>query len=399
MRGRGHLVAAALWIALVAFNLRPAVTGIGPVLPDIKSSLHLSGAEAALLTTLPLLCFGLVGPGGPILARRLGIELVLWLALLGITGGLVLRSVGGEATLYLGTALAGSSIALGNVLLPALVKRDFAERPGLATGTYTMVLGGSAGLSAGITVPLAHALGLGWRGGLALWAVPAGLALLAWTPRLRGHTLPDASEEVGDLGALLRDRLAWAVAIYFGVQSLLFYASISWLPTLYRDLGYTKTEAGVIVSVLTFVGLPAGLIVPTLAARSHDQRVWAVVTTLLAAVGLAGFVFVPTAAPYVWALVLGSGLGATFPLVLTLVVLRTRSQLDTGHLSALAQSVGYGLAALGPLAVGALHDATDSWKPAFGFLLALTVVQLWACLGAAKPGYVRSTSAGAARGA
>jgi CP family cyanate transporter-like MFS transporter len=399
VKGRGHLVAAALWIALVALNLRPAVTGVGPVLPDIRASLHLSGVEASLLTTLPLLCFGLLGPTGPAFARKLGIELVLFLALAGITGGLVLRSAGGEAPLYAGTALAGSAIALGNVLLPPIVKRDFAGHPGLATGTYTMVLGGAAALSAGLTVPLGHALGLGWRGELAIWAVPAGLALIAWAPRLRGHTLPDASEAVGDLRSLLRDRIAWAVAIYFGVQSMLFYASISWLPTLYRDHGYTETEAGLIVSVLTLIGLPAGLIVPTLAARAHDQRLWAVATTALAAVGLAGFVFAPTAAPYVWAVVLGTGLGATFPLVLTLIVLRTQSQLDTGHLSALAQSVGYGLAALGPLAVGALHDATGSWEPAFGFLLALTVIQLWSCLRAARPGYVRSTSAGVARGA
>jgi CP family cyanate transporter-like MFS transporter len=396
---RGQLIAAALWIALVAFNLRPAVTGVGPVLPDIRSALGLSGVEASLLTTLPLLCFGLIGPAGPFLARKLGIELVLFFALVGITGGLALRSAGSEEPLYAGTAIIGSAIALGNVLLPTLVKRDFAEHPGLATGTYTMVLGGSAAISAGLTVPIAHALGGGWQLALAIWAVPAALALLTWAPRLRGHTLPDASAEVGDLRSLLRDRIAWSVAIYFGVQSMLFYASISWLPTLYRDHGYTETEAGVIVSVLTVIGLPAGLIVPTLAARAHDQRLWAVATTALAAVGLAGFAFAPTAAPYVWAVVLGTGLGATFPLVLTLIVLRTRSQLDTGHLSALAQSVGYGLAALGPLAVGALHDATGSWEPAFGFLLALTVIQLWSCLGAARPGYVRSTSAGVARGA
>jgi CP family cyanate transporter-like MFS transporter len=196
---------------------------------------------------------------------------------------------------------------------------------------------------------------------------------------------------VGDLGQLLRDRLAWAVTVYMGVQSLLYYACISWLPTLYRDLGYTKTEAGLIASVLTLVGLPAGLLVPTLAARRRDQRAWAVGTTVWTAVGLAGFVFAPSAAPYVWALIAGSGLGATFPLVLTLIVLRTQTEVDTAHLSALAQSVGYGIAALGPLLVGAVHDASGSWKLAFGLLLALTFPQLVACLGAARRGYVRSS--------
>lgn len=386
---RGRMVAAALWIALVAFNLRPAVTGVGPVLPDVKAALGLSGVEASLLTTLPLLCFGLLGPSAPGFARRLGIEPTLGIALGGIAAGIVLRSGPNLATLYLGTALAGCCISVCNVLLPAVVKRDFDEHPGTATGVYTMVLGGSAALSAGVTVPIGHAVGHGWRGSLGFWAVPAALAFLVWLPRLRGHTLPPRTEATGVLRALFRDRLAWALSFYMGIQSAIFYATTAWLPTLYQSRGYSKTDAGLILSVLTFVGLPTGILVPTLAARRADQRLWAVATSVWTTLGFVGLVFWPTTVPYVWAVIVGSGLGATFPLVLTLVVLRSRTAEDTGGLSAMVQGVGYAIASLGPLVVGALHDATGSWRIAFLLLLALTIPQGLAGIVSGRARYVR----------
>lgn len=368
------------------------MTGVGPVLPDVKAALGLNGVEASLLTTLPLLCFGLLGPAGPTLARRLGIELTLGIALGGIVLGIVLRSGPDLATLYLGTALAGCSISVCNVLLPAVVKRDFADHPGTATGVYTMVLGGTAALSAGVTVPIGRAIGHGWRGSLGFWAVPAVLAFVAWLPRLRGHTLPPKTAGSGSLRLLLRDRLAWALSLYMGVQSLLFYATTAWLPTLYQEHGYSKTSAGVILSVLTVVGLPVGIVVPMLAARRRDQRGWAAGTAIWTAIGFAGLTFAPTTMPYLWAVIVGSGIGATFPLVLTLVVLRSRTPEDTGGLSALSQGVGYAIAALGPLVVGAIHDATGSWKVAFLLLLCLTVPELWFGLISGKPRYVRSVA-------
>lgn len=376
----------------MAFNLRPAVTGVGPVLPDVKAALGLNGVEASLLTTLPLLCFGFLGPLGPTLARRLGMELTLGIALGGIALGILLRSGPDLATLYLGTLVVGSSISVCNVLLPAVVKRDFADHPGTATGVYTMVLGGTAALSAGVTVPIGHALGHGWRGALGFWVVPAVVAFVVWLPRLRGHTLPPRTDASGALRLMLRDRVAWALSLYMGVQSLLFYATTAWLPTLYQDHGYSKTKAGVILSVLTVVGLPAGIVVPTLAARRRDQRLWVAVAAIWTAIGFAGLAFAPTTMPYLWAVIVGSGLGSTFPLVLTLVVLRSRTPEDTGGLSALSQGVGYAIAALGPLVVGAVHDATGSWRVAFALLLGLTVPELWFGLISGKARYVRSVT-------
>jgi CP family cyanate transporter-like MFS transporter len=285
------------------------------------------------------------------------------------------------------------------VLLPAVVKRDFADHPGTATGVYTMVLGGSAALSAGVTVPIGRAIGHGWRGSLGFWAIPAAVAFLVWLPRLRGHTLPPRTESSGVLRDLFRDRLAWALSLYMGIQSAVFYATTAWLPTLYQSHGYSKTDAGLILSVLTFVGLPTGILVPTLAARRVDQRIWAAATSAWTTLGFVGLVFWPTTVPYLWAAIVGTGLGATFPLVLTLVVLRARTSEDTGGLSAMVQGVGYGIAALGPLVVGALHDATGSWRVAFLLLLALTVPQLVVGVLSGRARYVRSASTAPLRGA
>jgi MFS transporter, CP family, cyanate transporter len=386
-RVTGALTVAGL--GLLAFNLRAAITSVGPVLTDVRAGLGLSGAEVAVLTMVPVLCFGLVSPAAPLLARRLGIEWSLGLALVGLVAGLAVRVLGGPAVLYLGTVLAGGSIAVANVLLPALVKRDFPDRPGLATGLYFTALGASAAVAAGVTVPLEHAIGHGWRGALGVWAAVAALAAVVWLPQLRGHTPPDEPPPRGAVVALLRDARAWQVTLFMGLQSLLFYSTVSWFATLYRDHGWTKTDAGVLLAVLTSAGIPAGLVAPVLAARRPDQRAWAVGSTAVIAAGFTGVVVAPTAAPYVWAVLLGIGLNTVFPIVLTLVVLRSRTAADAARLSAMAQSVGYSLAAFGPLLVGALHDLTSSWRTSFALLLGVSLLQLVFAERSGRAGYVR----------
>ncbi|HEY1365704.1 MAG TPA: MFS transporter [Gaiellaceae bacterium] len=383
-------VLAVLGIGLVALNLRPAITSVGPVLDEIRDGLHLSGTEAALLTTAPVLCFGLLGPLGPVLARRLGIEASLAVALFGVSAGLLLRVGPDPATLFMGSVLAGSSIAVANVLMPAFVKRDFSEHTGLATGLYTMVMGAGGAIAAGVTVPLGHLIGHGWRGALGFWCVPAALALVAIVPRVRQHTEPEERPPVGSLHVLLRDSRAWEVTLYMGLQSLGFYAVVSWLPTIYQDHGWSATRAGVLLSIVAIVGTPFGILVPHFAARRRDQRAWVAATTLLIAAGFLGILLAPTGAAYLWAVLLGVGQSSSFPLALTLVALRTRVARDTVRLSALAQSVGYVIAALGPLALGAVHDATGSWRPPLVLLVALTIPQLVFGLGAGRPGYVRT---------
>jgi MFS transporter, CP family, cyanate transporter len=250
-------------------------------------------------------------------------------------------------------------------------------------GVYTMAVSGSAAVAAGLTVPLGDALGLGWRGALGIWAVPALVAALAWLPQVRAHTRPPSPPPPGP--TLLRDRLAWQVTVFFGLQSLSFYAVLAWLPSIYREQGFSPVAAGVLLSVAGLVQIPVTLVLPALATRAANQVAYAVVATMLIGLGLAGVLVAPATAPYLWAVLIGVGQGACFALGLNLFVLRTRHVLDTARLSAMAQSIGYVVCAFGPLLVGVLHEVTGSWTPSLVLLLALLVPQLWTGVLSGRP--------------
>jgi CP family cyanate transporter-like MFS transporter len=240
-------------------------------------------------------------------------------------------------------------------------------------GVYTMAVSGSAAVAAGLTVPLGDGIGLGWRGALGVWAIPAAMAAAAWLPQLRAHTRP-AQRPPGP--SLLRNALAWQVTIFFGLQSLSFYSVLAWLPSIYREHGLSPAAAGYLLSLSGLVQIPVALVLPTLATRAKRQVAHIVGSTLLIGIGLAGVLLAPTTAPYLWAVLIGIGQGACFALGLNLFVLRTHGVHDTARLSAMAQSIGYVICAFGPLLVGMLHDATHSWTVPLILLLALLVPQL-----------------------
>jgi CP family cyanate transporter-like MFS transporter len=381
-----HPVLLGLAIALVAVNLRPTLASVGPVLADLRTSLGLSGTETAVLTAVPVLCLGALAATAPTLARRWGMEPVIAAVLAVIGAGLLLRASGGAMVLFAGTVIVSGAIAIANVLLPAIIKRDFAGGSGTMMGVYSMALSGSAAVAAGATVPIGNALRLGWRGALGAWALPAVVGLIGWIPFARGRHSPPAGAPRG--GSLLRDPLAWQVTLFFGLQSLSFYAVLAWLPSVYRDHGYSPAAAGILLSTSALVQLPITLVVPNLAARFADQRAFAVGCTLLTMVGLGGVLLAPTAAPYLWMLLLGVGQGTSFAIGLTLFVLRARATVDTARLSAMAQTFGYLVAAGGPLLVGTVHDATRSWTPALALLLLLALPQLLTGLLAGRSRYV-----------
>jgi CP family cyanate transporter-like MFS transporter len=370
----GLLLAGA--VVLLAVNLRPAVAGVGPVLPEMRADLPLSGTAAAVLTTLPVLFFGLLAPAAPRLARRNGIEPVLVGVMVALAVGALGRVLGGPAALFAGTVVAGSAIAVGNVLLPPLIKRDFPDRTGLMMGVYTMAVSGAAAVAAGLAVPLAEATHLGWRASLGAWAVPALAAALAWLPWLRMHTRPPSGPRPDRGPALRRSPLAWQLTVFFGLQSLSFYAMLGWLPSMYRDFGAGPVVAGLLLSVSGLVQIPISLVVPGLAGRARNQVGYAVGATALIGAGFAGMLLAPMAAPYLWVVLVGAGQGACFALGLNLFVLRTHRVVDTARVSAMAQSLGYLICAVGPLLVGLLHDATGSWTGPLALLLALLVPQM-----------------------
>jgi MFS transporter, CP family, cyanate transporter len=368
-------------LVLIAINLRPAAAAIGPVLDRIQSDTGLSSGWAGALTTLPVLCFGLLAPLAPVLARRFGVRTALAGAMFVLLAGMLLRLLPGVGLLFAGTALAGAAIATGNVLVPVLVRRDFSHRTGTAMALYTVSLICFAALSAGVTVPLADALGGGWRPGLAVWAIPAAIGALAWVPALVRRDMPTAAaRDTVDVKhparALLRRPLAWAVTLFFALQSGGFYAVLAWLPSVFRSHGASEGHAGLLLSLTMIVGLITALTVPGLAGRSRDQRPLVVGCCVLTAAGLLGILLAPMSAPYLWVVLLGLGQNAAFPLALMLIVTRGGDVPTTEGLSTMAQSIGYVLSSLAPLAVGALHGISGSWTPPLILLLALVVPEL-----------------------
>ena len=370
-----HAVYIGAAIVLTAFNLRPAVASVGPVLPELQAELGLSGSLAAALTMLPVLGFGLLAGVAPRLAGRFGLEPSLLLVSVVLGAALLGRVAGGSPELFLGTALAGGAIAVANVLLPPLIKRDFAERSGTMMGIYSTTLSASAAVAAGTTVPLSALVGLGWRGGLGAWSVPALLAALVWIPLARKRTRPPpAAPETRR--SLRRNALAWQVTGFFGIQALSFYATLAWLPSIYQANGFSAASSGFLLGLAGLVQLPVTLVLPHFASRARHQIVYIVVATALIGAGLLGVLQAATAAPYLWVTLIGIGQGSCFALGLSLFVLRTRGVADAARLSAMAQGVGYVVAAFGPLLVGVLHDVTGAWTGPLLLLLLLVVPQL-----------------------
>ncbi|WP_213879131.1 MFS transporter [Pseudomonas sp. dw_358] len=357
-----------LGLVLVALNLRPALSSMAPLLGQVSLSLGLSSAAAGLLTTLPVLCLGLFAPLAPILSRRFGAERVVAGILLLLAAGIALRSQFGVIGLFAGSLVAGASIGIIGVLLPGIVKRDFARQAGTMTGVYTMALCLGAALAAGTSVPLAQYLDNSWAAGLGIWLVPALLAALVWLPQTQARH--DAKAQIHRVRGLLRDPLAWQVTLFMGLQSSLAYIVFGWLPSILISRGQTPAEAGLMLSVSILIQLPSALLAPWLSTRGRDQRLAVVSLMLLTLIGLFGCLLAPVGGLWGWAVVLGLGQGGMFAVALTLIVLRSRDAHVAANLSSMAQGFGYTLASLGPLAVGLVHEWTGGWN-AVGWVFAV----------------------------
>lgn len=356
-------------MGVIAFNLRPAITAVGPVLPDMRKDLGLSSVGASILTALPLLCFAVGSAAAPAVLRRYRAERVIIGAMALLMAGQLVRVGPNVAAVVTGTIMAGAGIAMVNVLLPVMVKRDAPDRIGLATGSYVMTLTLGAALGAGLTVPFAEAVGGGWRVGLVLWVVPVIPALAYW---LFSPRSPDAPVEPPSASALSR-RIDWPITAFFGVQSGVFYACIGWLPTVLQDNGLSSAQSGAILSVSVCLGIPIGLLAPVIAMRRADHRPDVAIFLLLAAAGLVGLAALP-ALPLLWVCVFGLGVGGTFPLGLMMIVTRSRSPREAEQTSSAAQTLGYGMAIAAPIMVGVLHDLTGAWTVPLAALAALLIL-------------------------
>lgn len=385
-----HPLVVLVALILLAVNLRPALAGVGPVIDLIGHDLGLTGSELALLTTLPVLCFGLLAPSVPRLVGAIGIDSTVVLAVAALSTGLLIRVVPAEPSLFAGTVLVGCGIAVANVLMPAIVKRDFPTRVGPVTGAYTTVLNLSAALSAAVAAPLS-VVG-GWRLSLGVWVVPAVIALALWSRnavRSRGQELSAPSTRAW---ALLRSGRARALVAFTASQSVIYYSILSWLPSVYESHGYSSHAAGWLLSIVNVTSAPVALMIPVLAGRSRSQVPHVVLVAITAALGVLGVLVLPTAMPVAWAVLIGIGQGGAFPLALTMFVLRTTDAQQTANLSTIAQCLAYLVAACGPFAIGLLHDRTGSWRPGLALLLACAVVELVCGISAGRPGLVGTAS-------
>lgn len=356
-------------VVLVGLNLRTVFASLPPVLDDVRSDLGLGAAVAGLLTTGPLLCFGGFALAGPRLARRLPIERLLagFLALTAL--GTLARGVGGLAGLFAGTLLAGAAVALAQTLVPILVRTRYASRAGLLTGGYTMALTLGAAIASGTAVPFEHAFG-GWRGALAVYAAPAVLAVAVCLADLERTVVQRAPAL--DLHRL---RGSWSIALYFGLQSMAFYAGLTWLPTILEAHGYSESGAGALQAAANAVQFLPAFLVPVLAGRQRHQTGVLVVLVGAGLVGIGGLLAAPGVA-LLWMFVLGLAQGGALGLAMILPVLRGGSGAAVAGLTAMALSVGYLIAAAGPFLLGAAHDLTGGWTMPLVLLLAITAAEL-----------------------
>lgn len=379
--------ALLVWgLLVVAANLRASLTGVGPLLDRVQTDLGLAPAVAGLLNTLPLLAFAMLSPMVPRLAARWGPERLLGGALVVLTLGIAVRWTPTVVGLFAGTVLIGAGIAVGNVLLPSLIRRDFPTKVGLLTSAYATVMGGVAAVASGVAVPISQVAPGGWYTGIGCWIVLALVAVALWFPQMR--TARPASQAIRKRQLPWGSGLAWAVTAFMGLQSLGFYIVVTWLPQLFQDNGISAATAGWLLFLYQAVAVLTSLAVPAVLRWARDQRMLAMICSAVLFVGYLGLFTAPKLA-LLWSMVLGFGGGACLVLALAFLSLRAHDATAAGGLSAMAQSIGYLLAAAGPVLFGLLHTMSSGWRAPVMLLCVAaagqTIVALVAGRGTVRP--------------
>lgn len=413
---------ASVWllvtaVLLTAAALRSPITGVGAIIGEIEASTGLSHTMSGMLTTLPLIAFAVFALAAPGLSTRLGMERTLFCSMLLMTGGILVRALPSVAALFAGTALIGIGIAVCNVLLPGLIKRDFPQQVGLMTSLFTTCLTFWAAISSGISVPLSQGP-LGWRGALTIWAVLTAIGTLVWLPLLSRCTADSGSKDLDATATnrsssltaaapaaptgrqpgqgeanrpsrgIWRSRVAWLVTIFMGFQSILFYISISWLPDILQERGMSAEQAGWMLSLMQLISMAGSFLMPLLAARSDSQKWLTAATAALCVIGFGGIWAGPVSLAALFILLLGVGSGSTFGLAIVFFSLRSRTTEQANALSGMAQSVGYVLAAFGPTLFGYLHDLSGSWDTPLAVITGVSVLTALFGYAAGRKGFV-----------
>jgi len=382
-----------LGVGLVGANLRVPITSIGALISFIRDDLGINNTMAGAITTLPLLAFALLSPFAPKIANRLGMERTIALSLLLLIIGIAIRSLFGIRMVFFGTLLIGLAIAVGNVLIPAIVKVNFPFKVGVMTGIYAIFMNVFAAIGSGFSVPIAEIGQLGWRGSTGIWIFLAIITLIVWMPQLRNEREQiHASVQKKSQTSLWRSSLAWQVTLFMGCQSFVYYTNITWLPDILMTKGYDANVAGWIVFLLLFSFIPMTFIIPVVAERLPNQVSLSVLTGALLIIGYVGLFFGTSIVVPLAAMVLGIANGCSFGLAMMFFTLRTKDGSEAAELSGMAQSFGYLLAAVGPIIIGALYDVTNEWILPIILLLLMAILILMNGIAAGKDRQISETA-------
>lgn len=365
-------------VILIAANLRAPLTSIGSLITSIRTDLDISHALAGTITTLPLLAFALLSPFAPKIAHKITMERTIFLSLIVLAVGIVLRSLFGTGALFAGTILIGVAIAFGNVLLPGFIKMNFPLKVGIMTGLYGVFMNVFAALGSGLSVPLTSIGEIGWKGSLAFWAIPVFIAIAVWAPQMKKGKDPTEYSKATpkEKLSLARSPLAWSITIFMGLQSLIFYTLVTWLPEILQGMGYSMGAAGWMLFLMQFAIIPFTFIIPVLAERMKNQVLLSVATAVLFIFGITGVLIGNATLMPLAVILIGIGAGSAFSLAMMFFSMRTSTAVEASDMSGMAQSFGYLLAAAGPIAFGGLHDLTGNWTVPLIMLIALAAVIL-----------------------
>ncbi|WP_080876295.1 CynX/NimT family MFS transporter [Oceanobacillus timonensis] len=381
-------------IMVIGFNLRPAITSVGPLLGTIRDQIGLENWSAGTITSLPLIAFAVISPLAPRIGRRLGNDQAVMLGLILLFVGIGMRSVPYTPPLFIGTAIIGVGIAIMNVLLPAVIKEKFPHKVGQMTSVYSTSMAIFAATASGLSVPLAKNAGLGWELALLSWAVLAVVGIIVWVFVLRQDSTPKEeqialSNRSFNDGNLWKSPLAWQVTLFMGLQSFIFYVIVSWLPEIMQSFGFSVSAAGWLVAYVQFVGLPSTFLAPVLAEKFSNQQGIVLGIGGGATIGFAGLLIGgPLPLIFVWVTLIGVTFGGAISLSLAMLGMRARNAEQASSLSGMAQSIGYIFAAVGPLFIGLLFDITHAWNASLIAIVVICLLMTLAGLGAGRNRYV-----------
>ncbi|MDN3673229.1 MFS transporter [Flavobacterium branchiarum] len=364
-------------ILLVASTLRAPLTALGPVLTEIRSSLQLSNSEAGLLTTIPLMAFAFLSILVGQLSRKLNIEKFLLFSITLLIIGLYIRVLDSPFTLFLGSAILGIAICIGNVLVPGYIKKTFPNKSGMVIGFYSVSMNFTAALASGFSIAIGKLSGFGWKGSLGIWIAVAVISFLLWLPIvLKRSENIEKNEIVNSKLNIFKSSLAWQISLFMGLQSLMYYSIVTWLPMLLQGFGMAKEESGWVLSFMQLAMLPLTFLGPIIASKLSNQKILVFIVAVGMFASVVLILLFQLQYIYVAVILFGISSGLAFSLSMLFFIIRTGDSHTATRVSGMAQSVGYLLAAFGPPVFGKLYEYGNSWNLSLYFLLIMAVILL-----------------------